>query len=130
MTACGRKCGVACSFAENYVTDWHKYFNNLLYNIISSTQPYKNFSTNNTLNFNCFFQQNGQTPLIIAAEMGNVEIVHELIKRNAQVNAQDHVCFVLLLFVICCTYNLPTVSYMYWGLTKPHNLNFVFEKTW
>ena len=28
--------------------------------------------------------------------MGNVEIVHELIKRNAQVNAQDHVCFVFL----------------------------------
>lgn len=33
--------------------------------------------------------QNGQTPLIIAAEKGNVEIVHELIKRNVQVNIQD-----------------------------------------
>ena len=36
--------------------------------------------------------QNGQTPLIIAAEKGNVEIVHELLKRNVQVNVQDEVC--------------------------------------
>ena len=93
MAACGRKCRVACSFAENYVTDWHQYFNNIY---IKFYQPDRNFSTYNTIKFKLFFQQNGQTPLIIAAEMGNVEIVHELIKRNAQVNAQDHVCFVFL----------------------------------
>lgn len=33
--------------------------------------------------------QNGQTPLIIAAEKGSLEIVHELIKRNVQVDVQD-----------------------------------------
>ncbi|XP_029195259.2 kinase D-interacting substrate of 220 kDa-like isoform X4 [Acropora millepora] len=33
--------------------------------------------------------QNGQTSLIIAAEKGNLEIVHELIKRNVQLNVQD-----------------------------------------
>ncbi|XP_031554950.1 kinase D-interacting substrate of 220 kDa B-like isoform X3 [Actinia tenebrosa] len=33
--------------------------------------------------------QNGQTPLIIAAEKGNVPIVHEILKRNPDVNAQD-----------------------------------------
>lgn len=30
--------------------------------------------------------------MIIAAEKGNVEIVHELLKRNVQVNVQDEVC--------------------------------------
>lgn len=46
MAACGRKCGVACSFTENYVTDRHKYFNNII-----QYQPYRNFSTYNTIKF-------------------------------------------------------------------------------
>ena len=49
MAACGRKCKVACSFAENYVTDWHKYFDNNLY--IKLYQPDRNFSTYNTIKF-------------------------------------------------------------------------------
>ena len=48
------------------------------------------------LNHVFFLHQNGQTPLIIAAEKGNVEIVHELIKRNVQVNIQDEVCYCCL----------------------------------
>lgn len=36
--------------------------------------------------------------------------------------------FCFFIFVICCTCNLPTVSYMYWGLTKPHNLKLCFWK--
>ena len=48
MAACGRKCRVACSFSENYVTDWHKYFNNIY---IKLYQPDRNVSTYNTIKF-------------------------------------------------------------------------------
>lgn len=33
--------------------------------------------------------QNGQTPLMVAAEQGNLEIVQELIRRGANVNLDD-----------------------------------------
>lgn len=33
--------------------------------------------------------QNGQTPLMVAAEQGSLEIVQELIKRGANVNLDD-----------------------------------------
>jgi len=33
--------------------------------------------------------QNGQTPLMVASEQGNVEIVQELLKRGANVNLDD-----------------------------------------
>ncbi|KAG7246623.1 hypothetical protein CRUP_003817, partial [Coryphaenoides rupestris] len=32
---------------------------------------------------------NGQTPLMVGAELGNLEIVQELIKRGANVNLDD-----------------------------------------
>ena len=33
--------------------------------------------------------QNGQTPLMLAAEQGSLEIVQELIRRGANVNLDD-----------------------------------------
>jgi hypothetical protein len=39
-----------------------------------------------------FVLQCGQTPLMIAAEQGNVEIVKELIKNGANCNLEDLVC--------------------------------------
>lgn len=36
-----------------------------------------------------FFLQNGQTPLMLAAEQGSVEIVQELIRRGANVELDD-----------------------------------------
>ena len=33
--------------------------------------------------------QNGQTPLMVAAEQGSLEIVQELIRRGANVNLDD-----------------------------------------
>ena len=35
--------------------------------------------------------QNGQTPLLLAAEKGHFGIVRELLHRNASVNARDEV---------------------------------------
>lgn len=35
------------------------------------------------------FCQNGQTPLMLAAEQGSLEIVQELIRRGANVNLDD-----------------------------------------
>lgn len=35
--------------------------------------------------------QNGQTPLMLAAEQGNLEIVQELIKKGANCNLEDSV---------------------------------------
>lgn len=39
--------------------------------------------------FFSFFLQNGQTPLMLAAEQGSVEIVQELIRRGANVELDD-----------------------------------------
>lgn len=36
-----------------------------------------------------FILQNGQTPLMLAAEQGSLEIVQELIRRGANVNLDD-----------------------------------------
>ena len=44
-----------------------------------------------------FVFQCGQTPLMIAAEQGNVEIVKELIKNGANCNLEDLVCIKHLL---------------------------------
>lgn len=44
-----------------------------------------------------FVFQCGQTPLMIAAEQGNVEIVKELIKNGANCNLEDLVCIKNLL---------------------------------
>jgi len=38
-----------------------------------------------------FFLQHGQTPLILAAEKGHIEIVGELLSRNVDANAIDQV---------------------------------------
>lgn len=35
--------------------------------------------------------QNGQTPLMLAAEQGNLEIVQELLKKGANCNLEDAV---------------------------------------
>ncbi|XP_031135142.1 kinase D-interacting substrate of 220 kDa B isoform X1 [Sander lucioperca] len=40
---------------------------------------------------------NGQTPLMVAAEQGNLEIVQELIKRGANVNLDDIDCWTALI---------------------------------
>ncbi|XP_057716399.1 kinase D-interacting substrate of 220 kDa B isoform X4 [Corythoichthys intestinalis] len=40
---------------------------------------------------------NGQTPLMVAAEQGNLEIVQELIKRGANVNCDDVDCWTALM---------------------------------
>lgn len=41
--------------------------------------------------FVCLFVclQNGQTPLMLAAEQGSLEIIQELIRRGANVNLDD-----------------------------------------
>lgn len=41
--------------------------------------------------------QNGQTPLMLAAEQGNLEIVQELLKKGANCNLEDAVCISTLL---------------------------------
>lgn len=42
-----------------------------------------------TLSLPPLLLQNGQTPLMVAAEQGNLEITQELIKRGANVNLDD-----------------------------------------
>lgn len=45
-------------------------------------------------NASCFLSlwfQNGQTPLMLAAEQGNLEIVQELLKKGANCNLEDAV---------------------------------------
>lgn len=37
----------------------------------------------------CVCAQNGQTPLMLAAEQGSLEIVQELVRRGANVNLDD-----------------------------------------
>lgn len=44
---------------------------------------------NNLLWLSECFSQNGQTPLMLAAEQGSLEIVQELIRRGANVNLDD-----------------------------------------
>ncbi|KPP71406.1 hypothetical protein Z043_109695 [Scleropages formosus] len=40
---------------------------------------------------------NGQTPLMLAAEQGSLEIVQELIRRGANVNLDDVDCWTALI---------------------------------
>ena len=42
----------------------------------------------------CVCVQNGQTPLMLAAEQGSLEIVQELVRRGADVNLDDVVSHV------------------------------------
>lgn len=48
-------------------------------------------SLQHCLHGHCIVFQNGQTPLLLAAEKGHFGIVRELLHRNASVNARDEV---------------------------------------
>ena len=59
----------------------------------------------------CVCWQNGQTPLMLAAEQGSLEIVQELVRRGANVNLDDVVSGVqstLLLTLYQHVYNNTT----------------------
>lgn len=49
-----------------------------------------------------FLSQCGQTPLMLAAEQGNLEIVKELIKNGANCNLEDLVCVEIMYLAFVC----------------------------